>query len=653
MEVLVRMFAALPLISWLGLFLVIHESGQEWRSSVLIASVCWGVILVLATEVLSPFGLLTFPWVAALWAVVAVALAVVYGRIRRPRPSQPVRVVALTNIDAWSRSMLWAVILLLVTIGLIALIAPPNTNDSMSYHMSRVVHWEQNHSISHYPTHILRQLVLPPGAELAILHLQILSGGDRFANLVQWFSVAAGLCGVSLIAEELGADVRGQILSVVVCATLPMAILQASSTQNDAVVAFWLIALVYFLLVMRRREEWFYPYVAGMSLGLALVTKATAYLLAPPFLIWFGVHLLRTMRRRAWKPVLIVAVSALGLNLGHYARNIRSFGHPLNPGPVDLFDNLNETTSASAMFSNALRDIALHGVVPSDRITAAVQSVVSAVHGYLNIDVDDPRTTLGDTPKFQLLGLSPLHEDTVGNPLHLILIVACTIALLVLWRDRKWRAVAIYSLCVPVGLLLIASYLKWAPWIARYHLPSFMLWSPVVGLMLATFLNRKANVVAVVLLVAAIPWVLLNQTRPLLGQYGPRGVINTDKSIVNMDRAAGYFINFPESEEDYRGAAEFVRARGCSQIGLDMRSNDFEYQLWPMLKSKADENVRIEHVNTPDYVHALSRRFLDFRPCAIIAFGGSGEKTRIVNGSETYDRAWQTPLVGVFVHPGD
>ena len=93
---------------------------------------------------------------------------------------------------------------------------------------------------------------------------------------------------MSLIAKELGADERGQILSVVVCATLPMVILQGSSTQNDAVEALWLTCLVYFLLVMRRRQEWFYPYLVGMSLGLALLTKATAYLLAPPFLIWFG-----------------------------------------------------------------------------------------------------------------------------------------------------------------------------------------------------------------------------------------------------------------------------------------------------------------------------------------------------------------------------
>jgi len=389
-----------------------------------------------------------------------------------------------------------------------------------------------------------------------------------------------------------------------------------------------------------------------MSLGLALLTKATAYLLAPPFLIWSGVHLLRTMRWRAWKPIAVIAVTALCLNLGHYTRNIRSFGHPLNPGPVDLFDNLNETVSASAIFSNALRDVALDGVVPSDRLTAAMQRVVELAHSYLNIDVNDPRTTLSDTPKFQLLGLPPLHEDTVGNPLHLMLVVVFTIALVALWRDRKWRVVTIYSICVPIGLLLIALYLKWAPWIARYHLASFMLWSPVVGVMLATLLKKQvANIVAGVLFVAAVPWVLLNQTRPLLGQY-VRGIIDTNKSIINTERVSGYFMNLPESEDAYRGATEFVRAQGCSQVGLDIRDNDFEYQLWVLLKSNPDNDIRIEHVNTPGYARAVSQRFLEFRPCAIIAFDDSGEKTRIVNNSEAFDRAWWAPPVGVFVPAG-
>ena len=70
------MFLALPLAAWVGLFLVVHAGGHNWRSSILIASIFWGVILVSVTEILSPLGLLTFPWLAAVWGLVAVALAV-------------------------------------------------------------------------------------------------------------------------------------------------------------------------------------------------------------------------------------------------------------------------------------------------------------------------------------------------------------------------------------------------------------------------------------------------------------------------------------------------------------------------------------------------------------------------------------------------
>ena len=73
------MFAALPLASWIGLVLVIRAGGHNWRSSILIASIVAGVILVLITEPLSPLGLLAFPWLLALWGLVAATVAVVYA----------------------------------------------------------------------------------------------------------------------------------------------------------------------------------------------------------------------------------------------------------------------------------------------------------------------------------------------------------------------------------------------------------------------------------------------------------------------------------------------------------------------------------------------------------------------------------------------
>jgi hypothetical protein len=49
----------------------------------------------------------------------------------------------------------------------------PNNWDSMTYHLARVVHWQQEQRVYHYATHIDRQIQLAPFAEFVIAHLHI------------------------------------------------------------------------------------------------------------------------------------------------------------------------------------------------------------------------------------------------------------------------------------------------------------------------------------------------------------------------------------------------------------------------------------------------------------------------------------------------
>jgi len=91
-----------------------------------------------------------------------------------------------------------------LVVVLIASLAPPNSWDSMVYHMGRVVHWIENRNVDHYPTNITRQLISAPWAEYAIAQLQILSGGDHFANLVEWFALLGCVVAATDIAGRLG-----------------------------------------------------------------------------------------------------------------------------------------------------------------------------------------------------------------------------------------------------------------------------------------------------------------------------------------------------------------------------------------------------------------------------------------------------------------
>ena len=234
----------LPLISLVFLFVLFQTHERDWRNSVLSALVVWGLILTVITELLSLVRLLNFAWLTLLWLLTTLILGRIYFR-SQPRRNQW-KIINLSNLSFFSNILIGGVGIIVTLVGLVAIVAPPNHSDSMEYHMSRIVYWIQNDSVAHYPTHTLFQLYQNPWSEFAIMHFQILSGGDRFANLIQWGSMLGSIIGISLIARQLGANSRGQILATVVGATIPMGILQGSSTNNDYVVAFWLVCLAYF-----------------------------------------------------------------------------------------------------------------------------------------------------------------------------------------------------------------------------------------------------------------------------------------------------------------------------------------------------------------------------------------------------------------------
>ena len=209
----------------------------------------------------------------------------------------------------------------------------------MTYHMSRVMHWLQQGSVDHFPTSNTRQIELNPWAEFAILQFQVLSGGDHLANLVQWLSMAGCIIGVSLIASLFAATARGQLLSGLIAATIPMGILQSSSTQNDLVVSFWLVCFVVFGILSVRERSVAWTALMSLSLGLAVLTKGTAYVFAAPFVFWFFLQDVKRSWRHAAGKYLLLGIIVLFMNLGHYQRNYQLFRNPLQSGTTSYSYN--------------------------------------------------------------------------------------------------------------------------------------------------------------------------------------------------------------------------------------------------------------------------------------------------------------------------
>jgi hypothetical protein len=72
----------------------------------------------------------------------------------------------------------------------VALVAVPNTWDSLTYHLPRIEQWIQQGSLAHFPTGNIKQLASNPAAELLILHFRLLAESDLLDNLVQALAFA-------------------------------------------------------------------------------------------------------------------------------------------------------------------------------------------------------------------------------------------------------------------------------------------------------------------------------------------------------------------------------------------------------------------------------------------------------------------------------
>lgn len=663
MAILLLMICFLLIFSTIRKFRCI----DGWRSSFLFAALIWGLVLVVLTEFLSIFGWLSFWPIVGAWGGISQALLAVLV-IFPGKNILPHKKPDLSFLSRFDILLLALLFLIVIMIGVLAWVAPPNTWDSMTYHMSRVIHWIQNKSVAFYPTDIERQLFSNPFSEFIILHLQILSGGDRFANFAQWFSMVGSIIGTSLLAKELKATPRGQIFAAIACATIPMGILQGSSTQTDYVCSFGLVCFVYFGLLFKRKAELIPILGSSIALGLSILAKATAYIIAFPFLVWFSLSFLINshQKKKIWYMFIFILV-VIAVNFGHYLRNYELYGSPLGQ-KQDRQEHPNKEFSIPIVASNIARNIGVHLGTPIKRGNAFFErAIVFFHHNVIGMSLNDERNTWRDT-KFHVPSKFSYNEDTAGNLVHLLLIIFSIF--IYLSRQNKEKDANNYVFSLIIAFLLFSTYLKWQPWISRLQLPLFVLWAPFIGLvfsvrnhksvsmvftmLLASSSNHDrvltsntvsiknyqvVNTIFIMLLVGALPWLLKSTTKP---------VLRTATNIFTENRIDQYFVSQKNVLPLYRQAVQIISDSNCSNVGLITRGNSWEYPLWVLLHDEQPIDLtQISYSSVGNLSkNKYDKRCQDMAPCAIVMIDYDTPSSKIINGV-TYIREWSLGSVAV------
>lgn len=587
---------ALVFLAVLGWRLQVNR-GKNWRLSILEAATTLAAAVIAASELLSLGDVLKSGWIALGWTIAAaLSLAVIWQTWSRENParSRIQRKTALLRSRAKRPRLEWCAIYgVLIATGIIAWISPPTNFDSMTYQFPRVMHWLQQGSTDHYATSNVRQLSYGPGAVYWQSHLWSLWDGDRAACLVQWFaSIGSGLA-LSIWIRQL-VPVGSVGLAVLVGLTLPMGILQASSSQTDLQVTAWLLVAVTLMISAAqnpRRFVW-----AGLAFGLAVLTKPVAVLVGVPLAL---LVLFKTHRRGDWGPTiragLVTALFGLLVCAPHFWRNNRTFEDPLGPSAGTLL----EDRSIGSLTSNTARWMLLN--VPS---LSAWQSTANVLQ-HFGINENDPATT------YHGLHFSPARPEIVYRLLlpdedfaaYTPTLILIGVLALIFWRQRDRSNVARpWLITIAVAWLLYPLMLQWQCWGNRLLLP--VAWFALPLLLARTGVGRSnlaRRITVIVLILQAGFMVGFSLNRPLVELPESWRFAGDTQPPYALSRDERFYLSYnAEAATVAQRFATLAAAREWRAIGLQTDWNYPEYVLWRALHQAGLDYVQVHHAQTVD-----------------------------------------------------
>jgi len=549
------------LVWWLFLIAV---RNMEWRLAFLKTSLIWGLAMVVITEALSILKWIKPRPVLISWTLAGILPAILL--VLQVRRSSPMAFIISSWRDGIRRvqetpgGFFYCALITInaLAVLVIGLTSPPNNYDSLVYHMARVANWYANQSVAHYVTAQQLENYFGPCAEFAILQFYVLGGGnDVLANCVQWFAFIGSIIAASLCARELGGRSASQFLAAAFVATIPMALHQANSTQNDLVCGYFVLVTAFFLLNAIARTQTVDVLYAGLSCGLALATKGTAYPLLVPMLVAFGIWLLSQGQIPGMlKSGAILLACILLVNGGWWLRNYEYWGRPLGPRLAGIVNN---PRSVAALESNLIRNAALQLTSHNRKLDAKLDRAVRRLHQICNLDIDAPGTTYEAPFRFPSFLLA-YHEDCAANPFHFVLMLLIAATWPVLLKKRIVPLSSKYDVAIQIGLfgcvlcsaLLFCLLFKYQPYGTRLQLPLFLLGAAPVGVAIGELSVHDGNgrfggvffsaalFTATWLFISSLPHILYNIRRPLV-----KNEVEV-KSVFSTAREEQYWVDFPD-----------------------------------------------------------------------------------------------------------
>lgn len=454
--------------------------------------------------------------------------------------------------------------------GVLSIAVPQNNFDAMTYHLARIGYWLQHQSLLPWNTSNFRQIAWPFNAELLAAQSILFLHSDRLTGLVQWVSYIFGIILVYSFSRLIGSSRPGGLFAAFVWATFPLVILESSTTQNDLVVASFLLSSLYFLILAWQKEEYTYFFPAGFAFGLALGTKLTVIFALPGVFLAILVIAQKYIRQRKMKPLIIFLFwfifGSLILGSYTYIQNMLLYRYPFGPAEIGQnvfpFQKKGIEDWKRYLLPYFYQSIDFSGLPQPifEPLSYMKKKVGLKLFNALNFSSCEQ---IPPYSPYQILSIADrVHEDfTWFGPLSFTALpISCLYYMIDMRRKRNFT---FWSLLI-IGLTYIFIIFSqgWTPHRQRYLIFAITALSPAI----AWWFPRKKWAVfwGILALIVAYQTTLFNEAKPLVGE----------NAIWKKNELELRTINYPLIFPLYQSFEEKVPSN--SKVALYLGENGYD-----------------------------------------------------------------------------
>ena len=368
---------------------------------------------------------------------------------------------------------------------ILALFVPSNSWDGLAYHLARVGFWMQNETLQHFATGSIRQLVFPINSEIMILWPMVFLKRDYFSQFNQYLAYLGCLFVFFTFFKYLKFSTKRILWAIFILTSLPIVILESSSTQTDLIMAFLLFCSFYLFVFGTREKNKTALIFSAISYAIALGTKNTAIFFIPVLGIIYLIVSIKESGKAFYKPLLIflsaIIPAFIILSSYNYILNFIDYGSFLGPKPF-IYRHIG-TFGIKSFIVNMVKYLIFFfdfsGMHSVDKLSPAIMSFKDNLLHFFGLNTNYG-LAYKDIERINTI----IHENySTFGILGFLLILPFSFRYCLGWIN--FRKDKLFYLCfagfvIPGFLVSISSLMGFSIWNNRYLTTAVILGAPVL-----------------------------------------------------------------------------------------------------------------------------------------------------------------------------